>query len=108
MRRTLTGLVTTAIQVDIGYSRVDLALELQRRPDGLDGYFEYDLDLFDDESIGAFIDALSDLLHQVLVDPDIPILAVAVPSVSRPRGRPSGRPGPRRGRRRAESGDDLP
>jgi hypothetical protein len=97
----MAGLTATTVPVDIGFSRFDLALELQRAADGLEGYMEYDLDLFDGSTIDALVAALHQLLDQVLGDPDISVLAVAVPSLQRPRGRP----GPTRGRRRADYGE---
>ena len=39
------------VSIDIGFSRFDLALELQLRDDGINGYIEYDLDLFDEGTI---------------------------------------------------------
>jgi hypothetical protein len=98
----MDGLEVSVVAVDIGFSRFDLALELQRAADGVLGYVEYDLDLFDATTIETLVEAYRDLLDQVLVDPDAPILAVGVPSFQRPRGRP----GPTRGRRRAHTGDD--
>ncbi len=103
----LTGLSTSLVPVDIGYSRFDLALELQGGSDELPGYFEFDQDLFDAETIGTFVDALDEVLHQVLADPDIDILDVALPSVARgTHRRPGRRPGPTRGRRPADREPD--
>jgi hypothetical protein len=78
-RLALSGLRTEAIPVDIGFSRFDLALELERRPDGLTGFFEYDLDLFDPETVAGFIDDLRSLLEQIVDDPDSPILTLRLP-----------------------------
>jgi non-ribosomal peptide synthetase component F len=98
----LAGLDTSFVWVDIGYSRFDLALELQSGPDELLGYFEYDLDLFDPESIDRFVDAWGDVLRQVLSDPDVPILAIALPPIARRHQRRAGRPVPTRARRGAD------
>jgi hypothetical protein len=99
----MTGLTATPLSVDIGYSRFDLAVELQVGDDGLVGYFEYDLDLFDAPSIDACVEALGELLEGVLADPDQPILAIALPSVGPPGGRGARRPKPKRDRRRADT-----
>jgi hypothetical protein len=83
----MEGLEVGSLDVDIGYSRFDLALELQGGPDGLSGYFEYDLDLFDPQTVTGFVDALTQLLEQALANPDQPVLALALPA--RPARRPA-------------------
>ncbi len=99
----LAGLSTSLVPVDIGYSRFDLALELQGGSDELPGYFEFDLDLFEAESVGTFVDGLAELLGQVLADPDVHILDVALPGVAQgAHRRPARRPGTMRGRRPAD------
>jgi hypothetical protein len=75
----LVGLRAESIPVDIGFSRFDLALELERRSGGLAGYFEYDVDLFDGETVSGFVEVLRELLQQAVTDPDSPILALALP-----------------------------
>ncbi len=73
----LAGLEVEPIAVDIGFSRFDLALELELGPRALGGYFEYDRDLFDIASIEDFEANLRTLLEQVVAQPDAPILALA-------------------------------
>jgi Condensation domain len=73
----LDGLDVEPIAVDIGFSRFDLALELELGPHALGGYFEYDRDLFDTASIESFEANLRTLLEQVVAQPDAPILALA-------------------------------
>jgi aspartate racemase len=73
----LTGIEVDPIAVDIGFSRFDLALELELESEALGGYFEYDRDLFDSASIEGFEENLRELLAQVVENPDIPILALA-------------------------------
>ena len=73
----LTGIEVEPIAVDIGFSRFDLALELELESEALGGYFEYDRDLFDSASIVSFEENLRELLAEVVEDPDIPILALA-------------------------------
>ena len=72
----LTGIDVEPIAVDIGFSRFDMALELELGPQALGGYFEYDRDLFDPASIVRFEEDLSTLLAQVLEQPDAPILTL--------------------------------
>jgi Condensation domain len=90
----LSGLATDQIPVDIGFSRFDLALELELGPDSLAGYFEYDEDLFEPATIDGLIEDLALLLTQVTADPEAPILTIKLPS------RTTGRSGPRISRRR--------
>jgi Condensation domain len=73
----LTGLEVEPIAVDIGYSRFDLALELELGPQALGGYFEYDRDLFDLSSIVGFEESLRALLDEAVKNPDVPVLALA-------------------------------
>ena len=73
----LMGLEVEPMAVDIGFSRFDLALELELGPEALSGYFEYDRDLFDQASIMRFEEELRGLLKQLVERPDTPILALA-------------------------------
>jgi hypothetical protein len=76
----LTGVEVEAIAVDIGFSRFDLALEVEAAGGALRGYIEYDKDLFDQATILGFEQSLRLLLEQVVEDPETPILALALPS----------------------------
>jgi Condensation domain len=78
----LNGLQAENLTVDIGFSRFDLALEFQLRADGLGGYIEYNLDLFNPETITSFVQSLEALLEQIVADPDAPILTLRLPHVS--------------------------
>ena len=86
----LTGLVTEPIAVDIGFSRFDLALELELADRQLSGYFEYDRDLFDDDTIAGYVEDLTALLEQVVADPDAPLLTLRLPRARAPRAVKSG------------------
>jgi hypothetical protein len=79
----LTGIRAEPISVDIGFSRFDLALELELREHELTGYFEYDRDLFDPDSVSALVEDLSALLAAVGADPDAPVLVGKLPSEQR-------------------------
>jgi Condensation domain len=73
----LPGVQVEPIAVDIGFSRFDMALEVEAAPQALRGYFEYDKDLFDAASVLGFERELGELLTYVLADPDAPVLALA-------------------------------
>jgi condensation domain-containing protein len=90
----LPGISVDALPVDIGFSRFDLALELELGPAALTGYFEYNGDLFDDSTVAGFQEDLRSLLEQVVRDPDEPVLALALAhgrGARRPAGRSIGR-----------------
>jgi hypothetical protein len=79
----LVGLESEPIPVDIGFSRFDLALELQAEPDLLGGYVEYDRDLFEAATVDGLAGELEALLEQVVADPSTPVLALALPGRTR-------------------------
>jgi hypothetical protein len=72
----LPGIEVEPLPVDIGFSRFDLALELELGEHALAGYFEYDEDLFDPASISGFQEDLGALLVQAAANPDHPVLAL--------------------------------
>jgi Condensation domain len=73
----LSGTTTAgSVPVDIGFSRFDLALELQVDGDELSGYFEYDEDLFEGATVDALTDDLEELLRRIVEAPDTPVLAL--------------------------------
>lgn len=65
-----------SIDIDIGFSRFDLALELQIEGAKLGGYFEYDEDLFDAATIDLLVADFEQLVRKVVVAPETPILAL--------------------------------
>jgi non-ribosomal peptide synthetase component F len=79
----LAGIRAQPIAVDIGFSRFDLALEVELGEHELTGYFEYDRDLFDADSISALIEDLGALLAEIGAQPDAPILALKRPREQR-------------------------
>ena len=73
----LPGLQTVGvIPIDIGFSRFDLALELQLRGADLAGYFEYDEELFDASTIELMTADFEELVHRIVTAPDTPVLAL--------------------------------
>jgi Condensation domain len=81
---SLEGLETEVLDVDIGFSRFDLALELELRDDALEGYVEYDTDLFEAASADHLIEDLRALLEHVVSAPDTPLLEVQLPARTAP------------------------
>jgi hypothetical protein len=94
----LAGLETSLVPVDIGFSRFDLALELHVEPECISGYFEFDVDLFDTETVARFADDFAALVEQVVAAPETPILAVRLPHGRRPTTEASSRTPVRRTR----------
>jgi hypothetical protein len=90
-RLELSGLECEQIHVDIGFSRFDLSLELELREHSLEGYFEYDSDLFDEATIVELVDDLEAVLAGVGAAPDAPILELRLPHGRRSRRRAAGR-----------------
>jgi Condensation domain len=70
----LPGVRATAVAIDIGFSRFDLALELQLERDRVGGYIEYDLDLFEDDTIATLAADVESALDQLVRNPDRSIL----------------------------------
>ena len=46
----LPGARATPVEIDLGLSRFDMAMELQASPEGIDGYVEYNDELFTPET----------------------------------------------------------
>lgn len=76
-RLELPGLEVEALDlVDNDSAKFDLALELPSVPQGR-GYFEYNTDLFEPESIARMADEVAALLQGLLGSPDAPIETLA-------------------------------
>jgi hypothetical protein len=65
----LAGLDIAPVEVDIGTSRFDLALELQLGAEGIGGYFEYSVDLFDATTVKRMAGNFVQLLNEVVDAP---------------------------------------
>ncbi len=76
----LPDLEITPLELDIGFSRFDLALELQLRETAVKGYFEYNTKLFRPETVLHLASGLAMLLEQALDRPDTPLLALHLPT----------------------------
>lgn len=84
MTLRLPGIEIVPLQVDIGFSRFDLALELQLGEETIDGYLEYNTSLFRRETAIGLAQALENLLAQIVERPDAPLLALELPSDALP------------------------
>jgi len=83
----LPGVETVGVvPVDIGFSRFDLALELQLESDNLGGFFEYDEELFDPATIDGLAAQFEELVRRIVAAPETPIVAL-IPPQARPRAR---------------------
>lgn len=72
----LPGLHVSAIDIDRGASKFDLALYMVERPDGLRGLLEYSTDLFEAGTIARMASHLVRLLERMVDAPDKPISRV--------------------------------
>jgi hypothetical protein len=95
----LPGLAIEPISVDVGFARFDVAAELQIREDRIEGYLEYNLQLFERTTAEQIGRAFEQLLAQVLERPGRTLLELQLPAIQQRTGtRP--RPELRRGRQR--------
>jgi len=78
----LPGLTLSSFEVDRKASTFDLTLELRESPDGINGRFEYNTDLFDAATISRMAGHFQTLLEGIVADPerrlsDLPLLPEA-------------------------------
>lgn len=66
----ISNLLITPIQVDTGFSQVDLSLTLWQEENIMKGTFEYSADLFTASTIKRMIGHFLVLLEQIIADPD--------------------------------------
>jgi non-ribosomal peptide synthetase component F len=69
----LPGLSVQFVDVDPGTARCDLVLEIVDAGDELDGWSEYDVDLFEPDTIARMASHLRVMLEAILEEPDTPI-----------------------------------
>lgn len=93
-RLRLPGVQAEPVPLDVGFSRFDLALELQVN-DGLSGYLEYNLALFEPQTAQLFAKRFSDLLRDALDRPDAALAELVFGGNAE---RPAGLRGSRRAR----------
>ncbi|MEI8255400.1 MAG: amino acid adenylation domain-containing protein, partial [Deltaproteobacteria bacterium] len=70
----------SSVDVESGIAKFDLLLSLTETTQGLAGYFEYNTDLFDGDTIQRFSDDLVALTASLLSRPDLPVSRVALPA----------------------------
>ncbi len=75
---SIPGLDATPWPIDTGSSRYDLTVAFQETGTGIDGVLEYELALFDRETVAALAARLVEVLQQVGEDPDAPIGTIDV------------------------------
>jgi non-ribosomal peptide synthetase component F len=90
----LPGTEVAALSIDSGFSRFDLALDLDLLPDAIEGYFRFNRDIFEPATIARLADEFNSFLTQALEDPDRRLLSFALLSNWSTPARPSA-PGPR-------------
>jgi amino acid adenylation domain-containing protein len=71
----LPGLEIRHLKVDSGLSRFDLALDVDVLEDGLSGYFRYNRDIFEPETIARLAAELATILREALSEPARPLLS---------------------------------
>lgn len=72
----LPGLTVERLPVEDHRSRFDLLVSLWETAGGLEGYWEYSTDLFDDLTIGRFAERYERLLRALVARPDEPLAAL--------------------------------
>ncbi|MEU6009327.1 amino acid adenylation domain-containing protein [Streptomyces sp. NPDC047453] len=72
------GLRLELMEVESSTARFDLELQVFEQGDGLSGWFEYNTELFDADTIDRMGGHLKVLLDNLLADPEQPILDVAL------------------------------
>ncbi|MGB4895835.1 MAG: amino acid adenylation domain-containing protein, partial [Nitrospira sp.] len=78
----IPDLTIEAVEVDPGSAKFDLSLEMTLAPEGLTGFFEFNLDLFEPATIGRMADHFLTLLAGLAAEPqrklvEVPLLASA-------------------------------
>jgi natural product biosynthesis luciferase-like monooxygenase protein/amino acid adenylation domain-containing protein len=69
----LPGLDFDPVDVDPGAAKFDLTLSMIAESDGFKGQFEYNTDLFDEDSIDRMVGHLLTLLEGVVASPDVAV-----------------------------------
>jgi len=66
----LTNLKLELLEIDTGTAKFDLTLELIEKPEGLQGSWEYNTDLFDGVTIARMAQHFEVMLESIVADPD--------------------------------------
>ena len=78
MKQSLPGLDFSLVEAESGVSRYDLQVALTEREDRLDGYLQYNTDLFEDATARRVIGYFQRLLEALAEDPDKAMADVAI------------------------------
>ncbi len=74
---SLPGVQITPFELDVGFSRFDLAMDLQMRAERFSGYLEYNRALFDARTVERLADRFRALLADALARPDVAVRELA-------------------------------
>ncbi|MFP5264068.1 MAG: amino acid adenylation domain-containing protein [Blastocatellia bacterium] len=66
----VTDLSFEALPVENGTAQLDMTLDLWEEPDGIGGWLEYDIDLFDASTAARIVSHFTNILEAIIVDPD--------------------------------------
>jgi len=72
----LPGLTLTPLELEAGISRVDLELQVWESPEGLEGFFMYNTDIFDPGTIIQMLERFKVVLEKVVENPDYRLLDI--------------------------------
>lgn len=73
-----SGWTLTQMDVETGITELDLTLELDDRPEGLIGRFEYSTDVFDATTIDRMVGHWQRLLESIVADPELRLSELAL------------------------------
>ena len=69
----VTGLSFESLPVENGTAQLDMTLDLWEEEDGIGGWLEYDIDLFEASTISRIVASYLSLLEEIVADPDRPL-----------------------------------
>ena len=75
-RQQISDVTVEPLLVHSGTAKFDLTLEMVERPDGLAGMFEYNVDLFDRQTIEQMVNHFQRILATVLNNPSQPLAEI--------------------------------
>ncbi|MDM9382031.1 amino acid adenylation domain-containing protein [Chlorogloeopsis sp. ULAP01] len=78
-----SGLTLKQIEVDSGIVKRDLTLDLSEEPEGLNGSFEYNSDLFNPATIARMARYFQTLLKNIVTNPDLHLSELSMAIASR-------------------------
>ena len=82
---TLPGLTLTQVDIDTGFAKFDLALSLTDNSDEITGSMQYNLDLFDEDTIQEMLYRYETLLREVTANPEYALLDIPLSNAEQSR-----------------------